>query len=269
VSLPAPAGAQQASSPTDESEACLSAAERAQPLMREKRLREARAELEMCARDVCPRIARTDCRGWLADVVAKQPSIVIAAHEVRGTEVNDVHGVRAIIDGAIAADNVDSARVVVDPGPHRLHLERAGAEPLEQEIDVREGDKDRVVHVYWRTPAAVLPRQPIPTALVVAAIAGGAAVGAGTYLEVAGLVRRGELGSCQPSRTCSQSQVDEARNLTRAGDVTIVAGLLVLACSAYLYFTRPAGSPPAHTDHLTWTVGPAPGGVAAGVGARW
>jgi hypothetical protein len=271
VSLPAPLAGAQQGEPTDESEACLIAAERAQPLMRQKRLREARAELEMCARDVCPRIARTDCRSWLADVVSEQPSIVIAAHEVRGTEVHDVHGVRAIIDGAIAADNVDATRVIVDPGPHRLHLERAGADALEQEIDVHEGDKDRVVHVYWRAPAAAgVPRQGIPPALAVTAVAGAAAVGAGAYLEIAGLVRRGELGSsCQTTRTCSQSQVDAARNLTRAGDITIGAGLLVLACAAYLYFSRPPAAAPVRTDYLTWTLGPVVGGIAGGVEGRW
>jgi hypothetical protein len=271
VLLHAPPAAAQKGPPADESEACLTAAERAQPLMRQKRLREARAELEMCARDVCPRIARTDCRSWLADVVSEQPSIVIAAHEVRGTEVHDVHGVRAIIDGAIAADNVDAMRVVVDPGPHRLHLERAGAEALEQEIDVREGDKDRIVHVYWRAPAAAAPPRPgIPTGLLVAGVGGLAAVGAGTYLEITGLVRRAELGSsCQLNRTCAQSQVDAARNLTRAGDITIGAGLLVLACAAYLYFARPAGSPPVRTDQLTWTLGPAAGGVTAWVKSGW
>ena len=37
-------------------------------------------------RDACPRVARTDCREWLAEATDAQPSIVIAAHEVRGDE---------------------------------------------------------------------------------------------------------------------------------------------------------------------------------------
>ena len=56
-----------------EVEVCFSAAERAQPLMKQKRMREARAELEVCARDLCPRAARNDCREWLADVTRREP----------------------------------------------------------------------------------------------------------------------------------------------------------------------------------------------------
>src|ERR1019366_9772271 len=49
----------------DVADACFGAAERAQPLLRQKKLREARAVLEVCARDGCPRVARSDCREWL------------------------------------------------------------------------------------------------------------------------------------------------------------------------------------------------------------
>src|SRR5215472_8383104 len=76
----ASARAQEAVAP-NESDACFSAAERAQPLMRQKHLREARVELEMCARDACPRVARSDCRSWLANVMNLQPTIVINGHE--------------------------------------------------------------------------------------------------------------------------------------------------------------------------------------------
>src|SRR5271166_4417569 len=95
---------------TGEADACFGAAERAQPLLRQKRLREARALLEVCARDVCPRVARTDCREWLAEATDAQPSIVIAAHELRGRdEVRDVHGVRATIDTTIVLEAADAS----------------------------------------------------------------------------------------------------------------------------------------------------------------
>src|SRR5580692_12319316 len=86
---PTPARAQQApaaATTDDTAEVCFSAAERAQPLLRQKKLREARAVLELCTREACPRVARTDCREWLAEATDAQPSIVIAAHEIRGDE---------------------------------------------------------------------------------------------------------------------------------------------------------------------------------------
>lgn len=103
--------------PQDTADACFSAAERAQPLLRQKKLREARALLDVCARDACPRVARSDCREWLAEATDAQPSIVIAAHEVRGGgSARDVRGVRAIIDDALIVDRVDTTPIVIDPG---------------------------------------------------------------------------------------------------------------------------------------------------------
>jgi hypothetical protein len=254
----------------DESNACFAAAEQAQPLMRQKRLREARVALEMCARDVCPRIARTDCRNWLADVVSEQSSVRIAPQEVRGSEVHDLHGVRAIIDGAIAMENADVNAVTVDPGRHRLRVERAGAEALEQDIDVREGEKDHVIHVYWRAAAPVAPppheQREVPQAAYVTGALGVAAVAAGTYFELLGLARRGDLnGKCQPTRTCAQSDVDSARTLVGIGDASLGIGLLLLTGAGYLYWTRPA----ARHDQITWMVSPLPTGWAAGFERSW
>jgi hypothetical protein len=275
VVLHAPLARAQAPAVADESDACFTSAERAQPLIRQKRLREARAELEMCARDVCPRIVRTDCRNWLADVVSEQPSIVIAPHEVRGTEVHDVHGVRATIDGAIAAPNADANPVMIDPGPHRLHVERAGAEAIEQDIDIREGEKDRVVHVYWRVPTATVPvvtSPPAETAPVVYVLGGlgVAAVGAGTYLEITSLLRYHDLSSsCGQTRTCKQGDVDTAHNFAIGGDVTLGAGFLLLAVAGYFYFTRPSTNTSSRRDHLTWAIDGHPRGFAASLRGSW
>jgi hypothetical protein len=274
VALQAPLARAQGSAPADESDACFTSAERAQPLTRQKRLREARAELEMCARDVCPRVVRADCRNWLADVVSEQPSIVIAPHEIRGAEVHDVHGVRVIVDGAIAVTNADANPVMIDPGPHRLHLERAGAEAIEQDIDIREGEKDRVVHVYWRIAAEIAPSLPPPQgtapAVYVFGGVGVAAVGAGTYLEIAGLLAHSNLNSmCRPPNLCTQDQVDPAHNLSIAGDVTLGAGLLLLAVAGYFYFTRPTTSTSSRRGHLTWAVDGHPRGLGASLRGSW
>jgi hypothetical protein len=275
VALQTPLARAQGPAPADESDACFTSAERAQPLIRQKRLREARAELEMCARDACPRVVRTDCRNWLADVISEQPSIVISPHEIRGAEVHDVRGVRVIVDGAIAATNADTNPVMIDPGPHRLHLERAGSEAIEQDIDIREGEKDRVVHVYWRIAAAIPPPVPPPQATEPAVyVLGGlgvATVGVGTYLEIAGLLRRSDLYAlCTPTKPpCTQGQVDPARNLIIAGDATLGAGFLLLAVAGYFYFTRPSPSTSSRRDHLTWAIDGHPRGLTASLRGSW
>ncbi len=256
---------------SDTADACFSAAERAQPLLRQRRLREARALLEFCARDACPRVARTDCREWLAEATDAQPSIIISPYEVHGKgQPRHLADVRAVIDDSLVVDRVDGMPVVIDPGRHRLRLERAGAEPLVLEIDVRDGEKNRVVDAYWRQPEAVSVARPVSQGIYVAAAIGALATGVGAYFEIAGLGDRSNLYRCQP--TCPQSQLNSARTETAVGDVTLGVGLVLVAGAVIYYLARPTvevtgdGSARARTEEgATWMFGATPNGVFAGV----
>lgn len=254
-----------ASTPDDTADACFSAAERAQPLLRQKKLREAHALLESCARDICPRVARSDCRQWLAEATDAQPSIVIEAHEVRGSgPVRDVSVARAIIDDSLVVDQVDATPIVIDPGHHRLRLERAGADAVVQEVDVREGEKGRVIDVYWHVAATAVPSRPIPPSVFVAGAVGLVAAGVGAYFEVSGLTERHDLDtSCRPTSTCTDSQVNSARTQVRVGDIAVGGGLLFLATAVVLYLSRPAADTAAPDTQMGW-IGAVPGGLAAG-----
>jgi hypothetical protein len=268
---PGSARAQDSAGGEDIADACFGAAERAQPLLRQKKLREARAVLEICARDGCPRVARSDCREWLAEAADAQPSIVIAGHEVRGAgtehDLRDVRGLRAVIDDTLFVDRVDSTPIVIDPGRHRLRLERAGADAIVQDIDVREGEKARVVDVYWHVAGTVSPTRPVPAGVYVTGAIGIAATVVGASFEIAGLSQRDSLDStCKPTATCSQGQVDSARAQLRVGDVALGGGVLFLLGTAVLYFTRPAAvatDAPAQSHSSAW-IGTTPGGLMAG-----
>lgn len=262
------ARAQQApatATPDDTADACFSAAERAQPLLRQKKLREARALLESCVRDVCPRVARSDCREWLAEATDAQPSIVIEAHEVQGQgQIRDVNSARAIIDDALVVDHVDAMPIVIDPGHHRLRLERPGAAAVVQEIDVHEGEKGRVIDVYWHVAGAVAPSRPVPASVFVAAAVGLVASGVGAYFELSGLAERHDLDvSCRPTSTCTDSQVNTARTQVRVGDVSVGGGLLFLGTAMVLYLTRPTTDGVTHEGPTGW-IDVVPGGLAAG-----
>lgn len=250
-------------------------------MLRQKRLREARAQLEICSRDVCPRVARSDCRTWLAGMAEIQPSIVIAAHEVRGARARDIPSVRLIIDDTVVVPRTDSRPIDIDPGPHRLRFERPGAPLLEEEIDVVEGEKGRVIDVTWQAPEAPPPATtpappagpasaPVPSSVYVLGALGLGALGAGTYFEVAGLSKRSQLDdSCRGTHTCAASDVDTARNLTRAGDATLGAGALLLLGAGIIYFTR-SPSTPAEPERegdvaCAFQVQAAPGGFIAGI----
>lgn len=258
-----------------EADACFTAAERAQPLMKQRRFREARAELEMCARDVCPRVARTDCRDWLADVAAQQPSIVIAAHEVNGRhEMRDVAGVHALIDGGIVIEKVDATAVPLDPGRHRVRIEREGREPLEQNIELREGEKNRIVNFYWQTPWVAQEHRPepgyarpTPASVYVLGVLGLATLGVGTYFEASGFSKRSGLDSCKGAASgCPQWQVNDAQGTMRVGDVTLGVGLAMLAGAGILYLARPEEPRTPPREAVRWLLGPLPGGLMAGVG---
>ncbi len=274
--LTAQAGAEAAPAPqglpaVDETaDACFGAAERAQPLLRQKRFREARALLDVCARDACPHSVRSDCREWLAEATDAQSSIVIAAHEVRGEgetrTVSDVHGVHAVIDEVLVIDDADQTPIAIDPGRHRLRLERTGASAMAQYIDVREGEKSRVIDVYWEIPVVVGARPVPPSAYVTGAI-GVVAMGIGTYFEIAGLSQRNQLDTtCKPTQTCSPTLVGSARTQIAVGDATLGGGLLLLAGAALLYFTRPTVDAPTTRGKATWTLEVSP--LAAGMGRR-
>jgi hypothetical protein len=255
----------------DTADACFGAAERAQPLLRQKRFREARALLEVCAQDTCPHSARSDCREWLAETLDAQSSIIIAAYEVRGAgdsrSVRNVHGVRAVIDDALVVDAADQTSISIDPGRHRLRVERPGAEPVVQDIDVREGEKSRVIDIYWHVPEAALPR-PVPASVYVTGAIGLVTTGVGIYFEIAGFSERHQLDiTCRAGRSCTQAQVDFARAQIGVGDAAIGGGLIFLAGAAILYFTRPVADAP-RTKDAGWTLDVGPLGSAKGLFAH-
>ena len=252
----------------DTADACFGAAERAQPLLRQKRFREARVLLEVCARDACPHSARSDCREWLAEAIDAQSSIVIAAHEVRGSDdaraVRNVHGVRAVIDEALVVDSADQAPISIDPGRHRIRVERAGSDAVVLDVDVREGEKSRVIDVFWHLPD-IAPTRPIPASVYVTGAIGIVATAVGAYFEIAGFSSRHQLDTtCRPARTCSQAQVDFARAQIGVGDAALGGGLLFFASAAILYFTRPAADTLRTRDETAWTLDVAPVGQGRG-----
>jgi hypothetical protein len=260
----------QPSAPTvdETADACFGAAERAQPLLRQKRFREARVLLEICARDTCPHSARSDCREWLAEAIDAQSSVVIAAHEVRGSgdgrTVRNVNGVRAVIDEALVIDGADQAPISIDPGRHRIRVERAGSDAVVLDVDVREGEKSRVIDVFWHLPD-IAPFRPIPASVYVTGAIAIVASGVGAYFEIAGFSSRDQLDtSCRPRRDCTPAQVALARAQVGVGDAALGGGLLFFASAAILYFTRPVADAPPTKDHTAWTLDVAPVGPGRG-----
>jgi hypothetical protein len=257
---------------SQDAEACFTAAEAAQPMLRERRLREARQKLEVCSRDACPRAARADCRTWLAQVVRELPTVVFAAREEGpGGDFRPIREVRVLVDGELVVARLDGEPVFVDPGLHTVRFERAPNDAVERRIELLEGESLRAIEVDFgahprppgerpvanRTapapvraaipppaaPAASTPPSVVPPAAIALGAAGAVALAAGVVMEVLGLSDRQHLvDTCEADRSCAPADVEAARTRVMAGDIALGASAILSASAAYVYFTRATGA---------------------------
>jgi hypothetical protein len=251
---------------TDDAEACFEAAEAAQPLMRQNKLRAAQVQLAVCVRDTCPKVVRSDCTAWMDSVSDALPTVRAAAFERRGGASFRLDDVRVLVDGEpLVTDHLGARVASVDPGVHVFRFERAGYAPIEERVDIPRGAKDRPVSATFdaRDVAPTRARPPVSTATVLLAGAGVLALGGGIYFEASGLADRSHLEStCKATRTCAQSDVDAARRSVLTGDLLLGASVILLGGATVLYLTRGSAK---STGALRLEIRPLMGGLAAGV----
>jgi hypothetical protein len=148
----------------DDKDACVRAVEHAQVVRLDGKLREAREGFVTCARPVCPEAIRRDCTRWVTEVDASLPSVVFDAVWADG---RDVIKMTVLLDGEVLAGAERGRAVSLDPGEHTFRLEAAGAAPIEMRHVIREGEKNRILHVTF-SPTARLegtpPASPPPAA---------------------------------------------------------------------------------------------------------
>ncbi len=283
-----------------ETEACFEAAERAQPLLKDRKLRAAARELAVCSRDACPRAARTDCRAWSDELARIQPTVVFRARESRAAGDVAVDDVRVSIDGEpVVPQRIDETPVPVDPGPHTFHFEHGDFPAVDQRLNLRAGETRRVVDITFRSPGAppappapvtppssstTTPRSaaasssstpteadsagsaPAPTATWFLLGGSALALGVGVAFEATGLTARSNLAGCGANRSCAQSNVDSARAQVLAGDIGVGVGVVLLLGAAYVYFTRAPSGTSRDSAAFQFGVSPVPGGFAGSLG---
>ena len=237
------ATAARAGDPAEERRACADASERAQELRTGGKLREARADLLTCVREICPDVVRTDCVGWLEEIERLLPTVVLGARDARGHDLADVS---VQMDGEVLSERITGQPIAVNPGEHAFRFARPGAAPIELRAVIRAGDKGRALIVSFPDAARPAPT-PGNGRMVGTAVLGGfglAAVGVGIFLEVKGTTEIDELreSPCAAGRTCD---VDGARAKLLAGDISIATGIVAIGVATVLFLTRPRGSKPA------------------------
>lgn len=232
----------------DETSECVQAYEQAQVLQKASKLIEARAQMLTCAHVRCPEIVRNDCVQWLNALDAHLPSIVLGA---LGPDGHDAIAVQVWIDGRKVLDRLDGRALPMNPGPHRLRFVTAGAEPVDLEVLVREGEIRRPLTVRFPMAGAPAgPSRPVPAASYV--LWGLGVVGLASFAAL-GLKGRAELDhmseTCKPN--CPKDDEDAAWRKLAAADISGAIGLVALAAGTWIYFARPVkqttGSTPSTT----------------------
>jgi hypothetical protein len=119
---------------------CADASERAQKLVDERRLLEAKAAFRSCAQSACPAAISNDCQGRLEEMKKTLPSIVVS---VKGKD-GDVAGGVVTLDGANIGV-VDGQSVDVDPGTHKIHVQLPDGRTFDRQVILAPGDHSRPV----------------------------------------------------------------------------------------------------------------------------
>lgn len=249
---------------------CIEAAEEGQQLRSEGKLQDAAEQFRVCAATECPKLLQKDCVVWLSEVTTTKPSVTVRAEDEDGVEVQDAH---ITMDDAEWAPTRGSSRPV-SVGSHRFVWVREGQAAVEERVNLRDGETDRLIVL--RAPKRAKPPPPKRESSSVSPwvwVGYGVGVGAastGVGFYALGLGQRSTLeGLCAKSGTCLESDVSSSRGNLILGDVMVGVGIVALAASTY-FLVRELTRGPAITDLDVATRPPGGGGaLGLGFGPAW
>lgn len=244
--------------------ACLDAYEETQKLKKSGKLLDAKKQALVCAQSECPAVVRDDCTSWSVDLDKTIPSIVLVVTDADGKDLTDA---KAFIDGEEITAH--GKAIALDPGSHKLRVERVGYDTIEQAVVAHEGDKNRSIAVKFpkkadeapksdATPTDTTPKtttatpvaRPVPaSAWVLAGVGVVGLVGFATFGSM-GKSKKSDLDSsgCKPD--CAPADVDAAKRDFLIADVALGVGVLSLGIAAVLTLTRGEEPAPAASAKL-------------------
>jgi hypothetical protein len=263
--------------------ACIASSEQSLVLRKQGALHGALAQLAICADPGCPAEVKAECALRIDAVTRAMPTLVLAARDAAG---NDLLDIKVTMDGAPLASSLDGRPVSLDPGKHSFRFEAAGKPPVDKQLVLREGEKDRrETIVFGGAPASPKPLVETPTPSswtarrTVALVGGGVGLvglGLGAVFGGYALAAKNDEGRDCPSPGCATrpqavQDYNTAKDNATGSTVAFVVGGALVAAGAVLWLTEPARtSAPAHASgglHL------APGLVHAGgellLGGQW
>jgi hypothetical protein len=249
ISIPSPADEPVEAPPqasTDAVERCVAEHERASMLRLKEKWLEAREQMTACAQEICPLVIRSDCRIWLEELAKMMPTLLVVVESDDAGQQR----VRLELDGR-PLDLSDPAQPIeVSPGPHRLRIILPPYPPVEREVVLQPGEKNRLVRVRFaqppRPPAAAPEAQPapprasrpipVPTYL----LSGGALVSFATsgVLLASALSSLGNArDECAPA--CEHEDRESIETRLLMADISAGVGLVLGGLAVYTFATRP------------------------------
>jgi len=184
-----------------------------------------------------------------------------------------VLAVRVWLDGRLLGDRLETRSIPIDPGEHVFRFEMTGADPVEQKLVIRQGQKNRNVDVAFKSNAAPvvvappplaplpLPPHPLPPSEAAGSkergpsrrIAGGVLLGLGGAGLLTGVIagslvvaQHGSLATACGGGTCpasEQSSLDAYHAKSSASTAGFIAGGVLAAAGLVVLVTAPKSSP--------------------------
>lgn len=227
---------------------CVAAYVDAQRLRKADKLIEAKTRLTVCADDACPATLTKDCKPWLEEVVANQPSVALSAVGLDGKKTD---AVRVEMDGQSLGETLPSSPVDVDPGEHVFRFSLQGAEPIEIKLSAKRGDRGHAISADFstqapKTEAPVAPvaapkdgaSRPIPVLVWVLGGVGVVGLGSFAYFGSKGKSEEDHLASsCAPN--CDPADVDRSHQKFLIADISLGVSIAAFAGATYFFVTRP------------------------------
>lgn len=224
-------------------EQCVDAHSQGQIMRDEGKLLQSQAEFLACATDEdCPGPIREECEQYLATVKEMTPTVVFAARDTLGHDLDEV---RVFLNGEFLADADGSVPVPVNPGPHQMRFEHPSGQTFEQKLVCIPGEKARLVTATFNVApranvsASFAPAsQPSDLRRISTYVFGGLAVvglASFTYFGLSGKSEERALReTCAPN--CSGAQKQSVAEKYMLADVSLAVAGLSLAGGAILYF---------------------------------
>lgn len=228
----------------DNVQKCVDASERGQKAQRAGKLSDAKAAFLECAAEKCPGVVKQACAGWLDDVNAALPSIVVA---VTDADHHDIVAAKVTVDGKPAALG---HAVQLDPGSHTVAVEADGYDSNGDSLVARENEKGRTITIVLTKHVDKVPAPPPPPVhdeshgreiRPITWFTGGLAV-AGlasfTTFAILGRTQADNLrATCAPF--CADSDRSSAHTKYLIADISLVAAIVLAGVSVYTYLTGP------------------------------